>query len=82
MEVVQISEYTALGKKAIKGKKEDDPDWIIDIASYLFLKRLNKTDKRYKLLKELFLEYRNEGLSSRNAFKKAKRVLDSFEIEW
>lgn len=81
MEVMQISEYTTLEKKAIKGKKGNDPDWIIDISSYLFLKRLNKTDKRYKLFKELFLEYRNEGLSSKNAFEKAKRVLDSFEIE-
>lgn len=65
-------------KKNLLGRKEDDPEWLKDIASYV---KLGKADKYKKQLRELFLEYTREGLKPKEAWEKAKRVLACFEIE-
>ena len=70
-------------KKVLMGKKGDDPEWIQDISCYFFTYRINGKKNRYnKKLRELFLEYRNEGMKPKGSMKKAKLLLDCFEIEW
>jgi hypothetical protein len=69
-------------KMIIVGNKERDPGWIKDIASYLESEEERGGDDRYKKqLRELFLEYKRDGLKHRDAWEKAKRVLASFEFE-
>ena len=69
-------------KKELLGKKENDPEWIQNISCYFFTYRKNeKSDEYMKELRELFLEYRRSGLEPNKAWKKAKIVLDCFEIE-
>lgn len=60
------------------GRKENDPEWIKDIASYV---SSGMTDKHKEQFRELFLEYTQEGLKPKEALEKAKRVLACFEIE-
>jgi hypothetical protein len=69
-------------KKVLMGVKENDPEWIQDISCYFFTYRINKkTDEYKKKLRELFLEYRNEGMKPKGSMKKAKLFLDFFGIE-
>jgi len=69
-------------KKVLMGKKGGDPEWIQDISCYFFTYRKNgKTDEHMKELRELFLEYRRDGLKQKEAWEKAKKVLDCFGIE-
>ena len=63
-------------KKVIRGRKENDPEWIKDIASYV---KSGKTDKHKKQLRELYLEYTRDGLKPKEAWEKAKNVLACFE---
>jgi len=68
-------------KKVLKGKKEDDPEWVQDIACYFFTHQ--KKEKTYEYedeIRELFLEYKRDGLKSKDAWEKAKRVISCFEI--
>ena len=68
-------------KKFLLGKKGDDPEWIQDISCYFFTYRKNeKSDEHMKELRELFFEYRRDGLETNEAWKKAKKVLDCFEV--
>ena len=68
-------------KKVLQGKKGDDPEWVQDIACYFFTPRKKeKTDGYEDEIRELFLEYRRDGLNSRDAWKKAKRVVSCFEV--
>ena len=70
-------------KKVLLGKKGEDPEWIQDIANYFFTCRKNENSGEYKKkLRELFLEYRNEGMKPTGSMKKAKLLLDYFEIEY
>ena len=69
-------------KKFLLGKRGDDPEWIQDISCYFFTYRKNgKSDEYMNELRELFLEYRRDGLETNEAWKKAKKVLDCFEVE-
>jgi len=69
-------------KKDLLGKKENDPEWIQDVACYFFTYRKNeKSDEYMKEFRELFFEYRRDGLKPKEAWEKAKRILDCFEIE-
>jgi len=69
-------------KKFLLGKKGDDPEWIQDIASYFFTYGKNaKSDEYNKKLHDLFLEYKEDGMRPSEAWKKAKNILDCFEIE-
>ena len=70
-------------KKFLLGKKGDDPEWIQDISCYFFTCRKNENSGEYKKkLLELFLEYRDEGMKPMGSMKKAKLLLDYFEIEY
>ena len=69
-------------KKDLLGKKEDDPEWIQDISCCFFTYRKNGKTNGYKNeLRKLFLEYKRDGMKSKEAWEKAKTVLDCFEIE-
>ena len=66
-------------KKFLRRKKEDDPKWIRNIARFLLtIEKESKSDEYMKELRELFLEYRLEGMEPNKAWKKAKKVLDCF----
>jgi hypothetical protein len=62
-------------------KRERDSEGSIVMASYLaHCGESGKSSYEYqKNLRELFFEYRSEGLKPREALEKAKRVLSSFE---
>ena len=69
-------------KKVLMGVKENDPEWIQDISCYFFTYRKNeKSDEYMNELRELFLEYRRDGLETNEAWKKAKKILDCFEVK-
>jgi len=66
-------------KKELMDKKEDDPEWILNIARFLLIiEKEGKSDEYKKKLLDLFLEYRLEGIEPNKAWKKAKKVLDCF----
>ncbi len=66
-------------KKVLQGKKGDDPEWVQDIACYFFTHRKKEKTNGYEAeIRELFLEYKRDGLKSKDAWEKAKMVLDSF----
>ena len=68
-------------KKFLLGKKGDDPEWIQDISCYFFTYRKNgKSDGCEKELHDLFLEYKEEGMGPTEAWEKAKKVFDCFEV--
>ena len=68
-------------KKVLQGRKEDDPEWVRDIACYSFTHRKKeKTDGYNAEVRELFFEYKRDGLKSKDAWEKAKRVVSCFEI--
>ena len=81
--MVFVTEYNMsdMEKKVLKGKKGDDPEWVRDIACYFFTHRKKERTDGYKdEIRELFLEYKRDGLESRDAWKKAKRVVSCFEV--
>ena len=65
-------------KKKLMGKKENDPIWVKDIASYL---KTEKTETYNKHLKKLFLDYTKERLKPMEAWEKAKKVLECFSLK-
>ena len=65
--------------KVLLGKRGDDPEWVQDIASFI---RSEWKDEYEEIVRELFYEYKRDGLSPTEAWKKAKRVIDCFEIGW
>ena len=67
-------------KQYLKGKKGEDPDWIRDISSYFFAYKNNSKEYK-KELRELYIVYLNEGLNSKEAIDKAKKILDSFQYK-
>ena len=61
-------------------KRERDSKGSIAMAFYLaYCRESGKMQKYQKNLRELFFEYRSEGLKPRDALEKAKNVLSSFE---
>jgi len=61
-------------------KKEDDPEWIKEIAFQLsILKKQKITDEDKKLFRDLFFEYQRDGLSPKDAIEKAKNIILSFK---
>jgi len=68
-------------KKFLRGKKEYDPEWIRSIAHFLLtIEKEGKPDEHMKELRELFLEYRRDGLKQKEAWEKARLVIDCFGI--
>lgn len=65
-------------KKRIFGKKDNDPEWIRNVAYYF---ESHKGDKYKNELRELFMDYIREGMRPEVAWKKAQKVLDSFDFD-
>jgi len=68
----------ARSKKKILGKKDNDPEWIRNVAFYF---KSHKGDKYKNQLRELFMDYIRDGMRPELAWKKAQKVLDSFNFE-
>jgi hypothetical protein len=66
-------------KKVLQGKKGDDPEWVKDIACCFFTPR-KKTDGYEAEIREHFLEYKRDGLKSKDAWEKAKSIVSCFEV--
>jgi len=60
------------GKKILHGSPENDPEWVKEIADYVKTGELNLIDEDKKLIRELFFEYQRDGLSPKDAIRKAK----------
>jgi len=66
--------------KLITTKRERGSKGSIAMVFYLtYCRESGKSQEYQKNLRELFFEYRLEGLRPRNALEKAKKVLSSFE---
>jgi len=61
-----------------KEKAEDKlkPKWIIIIAEDKDIRHLNKKDK--KMVRDFYLDFRRQGISSIIALEKAKKILACF----
>lgn len=68
----------ARSKKKILGKKDNDPEWIRNVAFYF---KSHKDEKYKNQLRELFMDYIRDGMRPEVAWKKAQKVLDSFNFE-
>jgi len=67
------------GKKVLPGSPENDPEWVKELAKQIsFLKKKEITDEEKILLRDLFFEYQQDGLSPKDAIEKAKNVILSF----
>ena len=68
-------------KKELLGKKENDPEYIQNIARFISnSEEEGKSDEYMKELQKLFLDYWIEGMEPNKALKKAKKVIDCFGI--
>jgi len=65
-----------MGEKNIRGRKGEDPEWIKDISSIVDLEG-EKIDVHQ--LRDLFFEYKRDGMSTRDALQKAKKILNAFQ---
>ena len=65
-----------MGEKNIRGRKGEDPEWIKDISSIVDLEG-EKIDVHQ--LRDLFFEYKRDGMSTREALQKAKKILNAFQ---
>ena len=63
-------------EKNIRGRKGEDPEWIKDISSIVDLEG-EKIDAHQ--LRDLFFEYKRDGMSTREALQKAKKILNAFQ---
>lgn len=64
---------------SLKGKKEDDPNWIKEIVAYIYANKKQELKEEYKILfRDLFFEYQIEGLKPKEAIEKAKKILECF----
>jgi len=80
-DVKKINKKKGMKKKFLRGKKEDVSEWMRRIAYFILtIEKETKSDKYIKERQKLFLEYRIEGMESNEACRKAKLVLDCFEI--
>ncbi|MBN2603802.1 MAG: hypothetical protein JXA91_06710 [Candidatus Thermoplasmatota archaeon] len=64
-------------KKELEGTKKTDPKWLINLTEDL---DYVKTREGYELVKQLFNDYLADGMSSQEAWKKAKKVAGSFKF--
>ncbi len=67
------------GKKVLLGSPENDPEWVKELADYTKKGELNLKDEDKKLIRELFFEYQRDGLSPKDAIKKAKDTVLCFK---
>jgi hypothetical protein len=66
-----------LKKKELAGTSKTDPKWIIDLSEDL---ESIKSKEGITLLKNLFNDYRSQGMQPREALEKAKQVAKSFKF--
>ena len=65
---------------ALRGRKENDPEWIKQIVASLYANKKPVLNDEYKkLFRDLFFEYQIEGLKPKEAIEKAKKVLACFK---
>ncbi len=67
------------GKKVLHGSLKNDPEWVKEITDYVKTDKLNLTDKDKKLIRELYFEYQRDGLSPKDAIRKAKETILCFK---
>ena len=67
-----------MDKKHIRGRSGTDPNWIKDIASVVEEADIDINNKEFR---ELFFEYKRDGLSTREAIEKTKAVLSAFQSQ-
>ena len=65
-----------MGEKNIRGRKGEDPEWIKDIS---FIVDLEGEKIDVHQLRDLFFEYKRDGMSTRDALQKAKKILNAFQ---
>ena len=64
----------------MQSEKEYDPEWVKEIANDIYtLKKQKITAEDKRLIRNLFLEYLNDGLKPKEALNKAKNVILSFK---
>lgn len=66
-------------KKPLLGLPDKDPEWIKEISNYAKAARLELSREDKKFLRELFFEYRRDGLTPKDAIEKAKNVVFCFK---
>ena len=68
------------GRKILQCTPKNDPDWIKELSLHLDSgKQYKLTDEDKKFLRDLFLEYKIDGMKPKEALEKAKNVLMSFK---
>ena len=69
-------------QKVLFGTKENDPEWVNELASFLITTKDKDIINEYKrLFRELYLAYLKEGLPPKEAIEKAKNVVINFKIK-
>ena len=69
-----------MDNKKLSGTKENDPEWIIEIAYGLLdinLDELSEIQK--KMLRDQYLDYLRDGLKPKYAIKKAIQIINCFK---
>ncbi len=68
------------GRKILQCTPKNDPDWIKELSLHFDSgKQYKLTDEDKKIIQDLFLEYKRNGMKQKEAIEKAKNVLMSFK---
>ncbi len=68
------------GRKILQGTPKNDPDWIKELSLHFDSgKQYKLTDEDKKFLRDLFMDYKIDGMKPKEALEKAKNVLMSFK---
>ena len=66
-------------KKRLQGSKQNDPEWITEIAVGLLDIKINDlSEKQKKLLRETYLENIRDGMKPKEAIEKAVEIVKCF----
>ena len=66
--------------KNLKGLKENDPDWITEIADALLGLRLDEFSiSQKKMLRDVYFENIRDGLDPKEAIGKAIQIVNCFK---
>lgn len=69
-----------MDNKRLSGTKENDPEWITEIAYGLLDINLNElSDIQKKMLRDQYLDYLRDGLKPKLAIKKAIQIVKCFK---
>jgi len=68
------------GRQILQGTPKNDPDWIKELSLHFDSgKQYKLTDEDKKFLRDLFMDYKIDGMKPKEALEKAKNVLMSFK---